>query len=255
MNSRNRSMRGGFSSDHSSENAGWSAGILCRICLQTLACVASVLLGFSFSRESLFVVLRWDQPQAVDLRAASEVASGVDVVVNDSDVALQYPYVPSSEIKSQRRTPVEKETVQGSFSVNGSKSSRVHVGRHEILIREWAHPDPVQMMAAHRLILRVQEEQRRLYGSAQRRRIIAITPTYDRTFQAVYLGSLVHTLSNVPDPLTWIVVEAGGASNETAELLAKSGLEFVHLQSSKLLPRTLEEQVALETALRLEALR
>ncbi|KAJ0807556.1 putative 1,4-beta-D-xylan synthase [Helianthus annuus] len=80
-------------------------------------------------------------------------------------------------------------------------------------------------MKAHKIIEAVQREQKVQYGIKNPRSLIVVTPTYVRTFQALHLTGLMHTLMNLPYDVVWIVVEAGGATNETAALLAKSKVE------------------------------
>ncbi|CAI5506469.1 unnamed protein product [Closterium sp. Naga37s-1] len=53
-------------------------------------------------------------------------------------------------------------------------------------------------------------------------RLILVTPTYARAFQAAYLTELTHTLRLVPPPHTWIVVESGNKTEETAMLLERT---------------------------------
>lgn len=148
------------------------------------------------------------------------------------------------------------EQLQGDNPLpSGIKSTRVHVGRHEILIRKWPHPDPLQTLVAHRLMDIVQHEQRHSYGLIHRRQLIVITPTYVRTFQGLHLTCLIHTLRIAPSPLIWIVVEAGGVSNETATLLSSSQLSFYHLGSQAAMPADWGERQRLESCLRIEGLR
>lgn len=134
-------------------------------------------------------------------------------------------------------------------------SSRVVVGRHGILIRPWPHPNPVEVMKAHRIIERVQREQRLQYGIKDPRTVIAITPTYVRTFQTLHLTGLMHSLMNLPYDLIWIVVEAGGRTNETASLLAKSGLRVIHIEIDEKMPIYWEDRHQMEVRMRLQALR
>jgi len=129
------------------------------------------------------------------------------------------------------------------------------VGRHGIRIRPWPHPDPVEVMRAHRIMERVQEEQRRWYGVKEPRQVLVVTPTYSRAFQALHLTGLLHSLRNVPYPLTWIVVEAGGTTNATASLLARSGLTFVHIPFPDRMPHVWADRHATENRMRLHALR
>jgi galactosylgalactosylxylosylprotein 3-beta-glucuronosyltransferase 2 len=74
-------------------------------------------------------------------------------------------------------------------------------------------------------------------------------------------AGLLHTLSLVPGPVIWIVIEAGGVTNETASLLTQARVHrLVHLglekESTITTPGNSEEQeLQLETRLRIEGLR
>jgi putative beta-1,4-xylosyltransferase IRX14 len=129
------------------------------------------------------------------------------------------------------------------------------VGRHGIQIRPWPHPDPVEVMRAHRIMERVQEEQRRWYSVKEPRQVLAVTPTYSRAFQVLHLTGLLHSLRNVSYPLTWIVVEAGGTTNATASMLAPSGITFVHIPFPDRMPHDWVDRHATENRMRLHALR
>ena len=85
--------------------------------------------------------------------------------------------------------------------------------------------------------------------------MIAITPTYVRTFQTLHLTGVMHSLMNVPYDLVWIVVEAGGTTNETASLLAKSGLQVIHIGIEEKMPISWEDRHRIEARMRLQALR
>lgn len=134
-------------------------------------------------------------------------------------------------------------------------ASRVVVGRHGIRIRPWPHPDPVEVMKAHRIIERVQREQRTLFGVKNPRTVIAVTPTYVRTFQTLHLTGVMHALMLVPYDLVWIVVEVGGVTNETASIIAKSGLKTIHVGISQRMPNSWEDRHTLESRMRVHALR
>lgn len=205
-----------------------------RLLLHALFCIASFLLGFRLSRSSLDLSLVSFKPPEQGFLSR--------IHGDGSEVALRFPYVKGAG-RSSGQPP------------SGRKSSSVHVGRHEILVRPWPHPDPVQTVVAHHLMDVVQREQRRVYGSKEKRQLIVITPTYVRTFQAVHLTCLMHTLRIVPTPLIWIVVEAGGASNETASLLSRSQLTFHHLGFEEAMPAAWQERQQLETRLRIVGLR
>lgn len=63
--------------------------------------------------------------------------------------------------------------------------------------------------------------------------LIIVTPTYNRALQSYYLHRLGQTLWLVPPPLLWIVVEMESASDETAEVLRKTGVMYRHLVCKK----------------------
>jgi len=134
-------------------------------------------------------------------------------------------------------------------------ASRVVVGRHGIRIRPWPHPDPVEVMKAHGIISRVQNEQRLLFGVKNPRKVIVVTPTYVRTFQTMHLTGVMHSLMLVPYDLTWIVVEAGGVTNETASIIGKSGLRIIHVGFNQKMPSLWEDRHKVESLMRLHALR
>ncbi|CAH1420899.1 unnamed protein product [Lactuca virosa] len=101
----------------------------------------------------------------------------------------------------------------------------------------------------------VQLEQKVQYGIKNPRPLIFVTPTYVRTFQALHLTGLMHTLMNFPYEVVWIVVEAVGTTNETAALLAKSKLQIKHIGFKKKMPIFWNARHKLESEMRLQALR
>ncbi|WOK95089.1 hypothetical protein Cni_G03796 [Canna indica] len=134
-------------------------------------------------------------------------------------------------------------------------SSRVVVGRHGIRVRPWPHPDPAELGRANEILARVQQEQRLQYGVKDPRPVLVVTPTYARTFQALHLTGLAHSLMLVPYPITWLVVEAGGPSNQTAALLARSRLHVIHLPFHEKMPVLWSDRHRFEARMRLHALR
>ncbi|CAN7068475.1 unnamed protein product [Brassica oleracea var. botrytis] len=200
--------------------------------LHCLCCLISLLLGFRFSRLVFFFLV--STPSSTNLYSPP--------------FRPDLP-PPRTDLNPHNATAVEAKT--------SSSSSRVVVGRHGILIRPWPHPDPVEVMKAHRIIERVQREQKAVFGSGGKssRAVIAVTPTYARTFQALHLNGVMHSLMLAPYDVVWIVVEAGGASNETASIIAKSGVRTIHVGFDQRMPNTWEDRGKVEVLMRLRALR
>lgn len=135
-----------------------------RILTQCIFCIAALILGFRVSYEANLV-------RVLDVEETSRQNSQVPIQrVHESNLRV---------FKSQnaRLTP-------------RGKSSQVYVGRHPILKRPWPHPDPIEMAQAYNVLARVQLEQQRLYGIENWKPIIAITPTYFRTFQSLHLSGI-----------------------------------------------------------------
>ena len=88
-----------------------------------------------------------------------------------------------------RALPFLKPVVNYESVVNTTmvKASGGGVGRHRILIRLWPHLNPGEVIKAHKMIERVQIEQRAQYGVKNPRSLIVITPTYVRMLQALHL--------------------------------------------------------------------
>lgn len=239
---RSRSWRGG-GGINSEQSGDATYRSLFRLILHLCFCVACLILGFRLSRESLLVVLSVNNSEP-GLHGASMLSSKSSERIRENNSVFQDPLLPDSELKPS-----------GLYHDDGVKSSRVHVGRHSILIRPWPHPDPVETMVAQSLIARVQQEQRKLYGLTVRRPLIVITPTYRRTCQALHLTSLMNTLKLVPGPLSWIVVEAGEGSVQTAAILSRSGLKYHHLYLKDPMPGDWPERHRRTTQLRIRGLR
>ncbi|XP_065849958.1 probable beta-1,4-xylosyltransferase IRX9H [Euphorbia lathyris] len=66
-----------------------------------------------------------------------------------------------------------------------------------------------------------------------RKLLIVVTPTYARPFQAYYLNRLAYTLKLAKPPLLWIVVEMTSQSEQTADILRRSGVMYRHLVCKK----------------------
>ncbi|KAD7479361.1 hypothetical protein R6Q59_008219 [Mikania micrantha] len=230
---RSNSFKGTSPVESSADLAGVtnSPVIVFWIIFHCLCCLISLVLGFRFSRVIFFLLFSSSSPT-------------------------------SNFYTTRLLTPFGSD-VAGTLSFNKTDSfagsSRVVVGRHGIRIRPWPHPNPEEVMKAHEIIKTVQREQRAQYGIKNPRTLIVITPTYVRTFQALHLTGLMHTLMNLPYEVVWIVVEAGGVTNETAALLessrSKSKLQIKHLGFEKKMPIFWNARHKLESEMRLHGLR
>ncbi|KAK9284969.1 hypothetical protein L1049_024151 [Liquidambar formosana] len=229
--------------DSSVDGAIKSPAALFWLLLHGLCCLISLVLGFRFSRLVFFLLFSTasNSPAATSLYEAT-----TPFLKTTSDIAgaLTFSSTPFLNLDS----PANK-------TVTGSSSSRVVVGRHGIRIRPWPHPNPVEVMKAHRIIERVQREQRLQHGVKNPRTVIVITPTYVRTFQTLHLTGVMHSLMNVPYDLIWIVVEAGRTTKETSTLLSKSNLQTIHIGFDQRMPDSWEDRHKMETRMRLRALR
>ncbi|XP_027360980.1 probable beta-1,4-xylosyltransferase IRX14 [Abrus precatorius] len=230
LNRRNNSFRGSSQLDSSADGSVKSPATIFWLVIHGVCCLISLVLGFRFSRLVFFFLFSTSSTNlyTVPFRSTAEIAAPLDVSPN----------------------PVANRT-----ALVATSTSRVVVGRHGIRIRPWPHPDPVEVMKAHRIIERVQREQRALFGVKNPKTVIAVTPTYVRTFQTLHLTGVMHSLILVPYDLVWIVVEAGGVTNETASVIAKSGLRAIHVGFHQRMPNSWEARHKLESRMRLQALR
>ncbi|CAN1343220.1 Beta-1,4-xylosyltransferase IRX14 [Linum perenne] len=220
-------------SDSPPEGGAKSPSAAFWVVLHGLCCLISLVLGYRFSRLVFFFLF-----------SASAITS-----TNN-----QHFVTPFRQLINPAADGVPAvETVNVPAAVNRTK---VMVGRHGIRIRPWPHPNPIEVMKAHQMIERVQREQRMQFGVKNPKTIIAVTPTYVRTFQTLHLTGVVHSLMLVPYDVVWIVVEAGGVTNETAHMVSKSGLKnTIHVGVEEKMPNTWEGRHRLESQMRIQALR
>ncbi|OIV94734.1 hypothetical protein TanjilG_06197 [Lupinus angustifolius] len=209
LNRRSNTFRGSIESSGDGTAKSSSAAVFWLL-LHGVCCLISLVLGFRFSRLIFLFLLSTSSTSlyTFPFRTVAEIA------VDSNPVATVE--------NSSNRTITAPPLVAGG-------NSRVVVGRHGIRNRPWPHPDPVEVVKAHRIIERVQREQRALFQVKYPKTVIAVTPTYVRTFQKLHLTGVMHSLVLVPYDLIWIVVEAGGVTNETASIIAKFGLRTVHV--------------------------
>ncbi|CAH8306182.1 unnamed protein product [Eruca vesicaria subsp. sativa] len=127
LNRRNNSFRSPI--DSSVDTSGKSLLPVFWLVLHCLCCLISLLLGFRFSRLVFFFLFTTNNLYSTPFRP--------DLPTLKHDLNHHHSH-PSSNSTT--------EVI---------KSSRVVVGRHGILIRPWPHPDPVEVMKAHRIIERM----------------------------------------------------------------------------------------------------
>ncbi|TXG59381.1 hypothetical protein EZV62_013954 [Acer yangbiense] len=238
MNRRNNSFRGSAPLDSSSDSAIKSPAAIFWLVLHGLCCLISLVLGFRFSRLVFFFLFSTAATTNLYTAPFRNIANDLTTTVLSSNPA----------VTNSVGIPVLNKTAT-------STNSRVVVGRHGIRIRPWPHPNPTEVMKAHKIIERVQQEQRAHFGVKTPRTVIVVTPTYVRTFQTLHLSGVMHSLMLVPYDLVWIVVEAGGVTNETASLIAKSQLRTIHIGMDKKMPNSWDARHQLEVKMRLRALR
>ncbi|KAK8702978.1 hypothetical protein V6N13_021312 [Hibiscus sabdariffa] len=231
LNRRSNSFRLSIPLESDSNSGVQSPTGTFRLILHCLCCLICVVLGFHFSRL-------------------------VPLLLSTSTNLYTSPFrfTESLDVHSLLSTNPINDVELSQLNSTGTYS-RVVVGRHGIRVRQWPHPNPTEVMKAHRIIERVQREQRLQFDVKDPRKVIVVTPTYVRSFQALHLTGLMHSLMLVPYGLVWIVVEVGGVSNETASLIAKSGLQTIHAGFNQRMPNSWDERTKLESQMRLHALR
>ncbi|KAJ4957975.1 hypothetical protein NE237_025086 [Protea cynaroides] len=80
-----------------------------------------------------------------------------------------------------------------------------------------------------------------------RKPLIIVTPTYNWPFQAYNLNRLAQTLRLVPPPVIWIVVEMFSQSDETADILRRTGVIYRHLACYKNVTSVVDRRVHLRS--------
>jgi hypothetical protein len=158
-----------------------------RFILQCVFCIGSLVLGYRLTQEARLLQAQNGED---GLLGGSPTTQSADYIFSRQNGLSDFDF-ESTRFDLHHTTPSPQLDHLSSRPNNNSsratKSTRVYVGRHPILIRKWPHPDPLEMMSAFNLIARVQMEQEELYGISIWKPIIAITPTYSRTFQIVHL--------------------------------------------------------------------
>ncbi|OVA02073.1 Glycosyl transferase [Macleaya cordata] len=249
-NRRNNSFRttGGPLDDSSIK----SPASLFWLVLHGICCLISLVLGFRFSRIIFFLLFSTSTTTTTTSSNFFTVTPFLRTTTTTTTTTSDVERLETSAFQATSSSP---PLLNLNTPANRTSSSHVVVGRHGILIRPWPHPDHIEVMKAHRIIDRVQKEQRIQYGIKNPKTLIVITPTYVRTFQKLHLTGLMHSLMLVPYDLIWIVVEAGGTTNETADILTKSGLRTIHVDFDERMPISWEDRHRMEGRMRIRGLR
>jgi putative beta-1,4-xylosyltransferase IRX14 len=189
--------------------------------LHALFCATSMAVGFRFSRLIVYLLFL---PTPFTDPAARLVSPAV--MLGNATATI----TTTTTTTTVTTTTVATEVAAAHAHVHHGP---VFVGRHPIRVREWPHPDPSELLKAHRILAAVQDAQRsarRRSADAPPRPVIAVTPTATSALQVPSLTSLAHTLRLVDAPrLTWIVVEPGHRTDAVAAVLARSNLDFLHI--------------------------
>ncbi|KAJ6850392.1 glycosyltransferase [Iris pallida] len=224
--------------------------------LHCLCCLFSLLLGFCFSRVVFFLL--FSSPAAAAAYTSAPVLRSTTTTTTTTLTTLTTTTSTTLTTLTETVTvPVVDRTPSPNHNSSGGGGG-AFAGRRGIRIRPWPHPNPAETMRAHRIVELVQREQlRRQHGARSARRAIVVTPTHVRALQAPHLTGLMHSLMLVPYDLTWIVVEAGGVSAETASIFAKSNLDVLHIPFAveKTMPADWSDRRRMEARMRLHALR
>ncbi|GJN26219.1 hypothetical protein PR202_gb14133 [Eleusine coracana subsp. coracana] len=191
--------------------------------LHALFCATSMAVGFRFSRLIVYLLF-------LPTPLTNPTAHLISLVS------------PPVMLAGANATTITTTTTTTVAEVAAAHHAHVHhgpvfVGRHPIRVRPWPHPDPTELLKAHRILAAVQDAQRRAShhrnaaaaASQQPRPVVAVTPTTTSALQVPSLTSLAHTLRLVDAQLVWIVVEPGHRTDAVAAVLARSNLDFLHI--------------------------
>ncbi|KAK3143534.1 hypothetical protein QOZ80_4AG0301490 [Eleusine coracana subsp. coracana] len=200
--------------------------------LHALFCATSMAVGFRFSRLIVYLLF-------LPTPLTNPTAHLVSLV--SPPVMLAGANATATTITTTTTTTTTITTTTTVAEVAAAHHAHVHhgpvfVGRHPIRVRPWPHPDPAELLKAHRILAAVQDAQRRFshhrnaaVASQQPRPVVAVTPTTTSALQVPSLTSLAHTLRLVDAQLVWIVVEPGHRTDAVAAVLARSNLDFLHI--------------------------
>eukprot|EP00271_Cylindrocystis_brebissonii_P010660 TRINITY_DN26931_c0_g1_i1.p1 TRINITY_DN26931_c0_g1~~TRINITY_DN26931_c0_g1_i1.p1 ORF type:complete len:671 (-),score=93.58 TRINITY_DN26931_c0_g1_i1:465-2477(-) len=249
--------------------SGISFMALIPLLLHIAACSACMLLGFRLAREGHLVLFRSpgsssnEESTGVPAMPIVGFSSGHAISEDGPEASFwrrEMMYVHESRLWEE---PVEDSGIRVTTrwgeggQAEGIQTNSSRAGRHGILVREHPHPDSFHVSRSTKLLDLLFEEQRRKALENSLQPILAITPTHKRTFQALSMVGLVNSLkvANSDYPVLWIVVEAERRTNDTADILRRSGLQCVHLESREPWPAEWKARELMEVKLREVGLR
>lgn len=176
---------------------------LLRVCIHCILCMICVILGLRMSQEIQIVVSFWRPAGSYStlsrrlpdftFEEADAGGGGGGVMIQDQ-LHLKQMYGANARWLPARNVPGSQRVTYELPNSTALKKG-VSVGRHKILIRPWPHVNPEEMMMGYGLLRTVQLLQDSLQGVPHRRPILAVTPTFVRPFQAVYLTGFHPKLS------------------------------------------------------------
>ncbi|CAO2044002.1 unnamed protein product [Urochloa humidicola] len=199
--------------------------------LHALFCATSMAVGFRFSRLIVYLLFLPTPP----INPAAHLVSLVSppVMLAGGNATATITTTTTTTVTTTTTTTVAAEI--GGAAAHQPQHHHHHgpvfVGRHPIRVRPWPHPDPNELLKAHRILAAVQNAQRssKRRGAGPPRPVIAVTPTTTSALQVPSLTSLAHTLRLVDAQLMWIVVEPGHRTDAVAAVLSRSNLDFLHI--------------------------
>jgi hypothetical protein len=194
--------------------------------LHALFCATSMAVGFRFSRLIVYLLFLPTPPINPAAHLVSLVSPPVMLAGGNATATITTTTTTTTTVTTTTTT-VAAEIGAHPHHHHGP----VFVGRHPIRVRSWPHPDPNELLKAHRILAAVQNAQRssKRRGAEPPRPVIAVTPTTTSALQVPSLTSLAHTLRLVDAQLMWIVVEPGHRTDAVAAVLSRSNLDFLHI--------------------------
>ncbi|CAD6259302.1 unnamed protein product [Miscanthus lutarioriparius] len=201
--------------------------------LHALFCATSMAVGFRFSRLIVYLLFLPTPPINPAAHLVSLVSPPAVVLAGANATAM----ATITTTTTTTTTVTTTTTLAAEIGAHPQPQQQHHhhgpvfVGRHPIRVRSWPHPDPTELLKAHRILAAVQNAQRstKHRGAGPARPVIAVTPTTTSALQVPSLTSLAHTLRLVDAQLVWIVVEPGHRTDAVAAVLSHSNLDFLHI--------------------------